>query len=283
MPTHTARVGPQTLPVTTAGQDSALRPPIEVGILDFFGYLTKQALDAKLGEMRGPVTSAAITDALPAGHRFPWNHNGTFMRPLPAEVALAASEGRQPQPPLPAGYCWRVSTQPTAMGATLIRRCVEHEIKLHYIFPQLQIPGGFDARSGLMAAVADQASRYFGEAFRTRHPNYGYNGDAAGTPLVRSLNLVDISLVRAQHGGIAVTPTGSAQGTAGRPGNEGHVQRFFPSVEMTLRVIAPIDTAQPVEPDDVLSDSTVDMNVGESVGDTVFSLDAVLIAPRDLP
>jgi hypothetical protein len=262
VPTHTSYVGPTLLPLATAGANSAIRPALEVGILDFAGFLAKTAADAKLAEMGGPVTSAAITDACPAAHRFPWDHSGTFMRPLPAEVALAASEGRQPLPPLPAMYCWVTQTVPTAMGATPTRSCLEHTVRLDYIFPQLQIPGGFDARSGLVRAIGDQLARYFGPTYCTRHPSYGYGSDADGTPLYRSLRCFDIVATRVSYRPKAVAPTGSSQGNVGRPGNEGHVQRFFPCFELELRAIVPVEPPQPVEPDDVLGDTLVTMNVG---------------------
>lgn len=273
MPTHTAYVGPTLLPVATAGANSAIRPALEVGVLDFVGFLIKEALDDKIAEMGGPKESAALTDACPSAYRFPFDHGGSFMRPLPGET----------DPPLPGAWCWVVSTVPTTTGATLTRHCVEHTVRLDYIFPPLQIPGGFNARSGLMRAAGDQLLRYFGEPFRTRHPSYGYGADADGTPLFRSLNCIDISATRITYRPKAIAPTGSSQGNVGRPGNEGHVQRFYPCLELELRVIAPIQQAQPIEPDDVLSDSTVVLNVGETVGDTTEFTDAVLIAPRDLP
>jgi hypothetical protein len=276
LPTDTSYVGPHLLPIPTAGNNSPIVDPIAAGLLDFFGYITKAAADSKLAEMGGPSSSAAITDALPAANRFGWNHNGSFMRPHPSSSTTVA--------PLPGAWCWCASTVPNRELSTLVRDALEHEYHIQYIYPQVQIPDGYEARSGLMRAIADQAARYFGPR-RTRHPSYGYGADADGTPLFRSLNLLLIEFVRATPGQmLAQTPTNSAQGSMGRSGSEGHVQRFFPAVEIVLKVVAPVDNRQPIEPDDILNDTTVDISVGDNTAsDAVPFVDAVLIAPRDLP
>src|SRR5687768_12807793 len=120
MPTEQTYFGPHLLPLETAGQDSPIHDLTVVGIADFAGFLIKDALDAKLAEMRGPKDSAAITDACPVANRFYWAHNGTFMRVHPQTGSSIA--------PLPGLWVSRVSSQASAETETLLEQKAESEI-----------------------------------------------------------------------------------------------------------------------------------------------------------
>lgn len=272
MPTYTSTVGPETLPLPVAGTDSALRDETIVGLLDYLAFWLRTDLSDKLAEMGGPTTSAAIIDACPAENLFPWDHGGTFMRVHPSTGATTA--------PLPGMWAWEVSCEPADDYATLLHRSVfRREIRVHYVFPLVQIPDGFNARSGLMSSVGRAFMRagHFGS-----HTSYGYDGAPAGEPIWRTLQWRAFQFVKCEPGRIAVMPSGAAQNTGGRPGNEGHVQRFYPALSSTWHVWERVEPKQAAYPDDAMQDGTFTILTGDDVGDTTEILDRVLIGPDDL-
>lgn len=225
----TNTVGSLALPIAAGVIDDALDDPTLLGLLAYVGHWLKESLDAKLAQQNGPAVEGAILDACPVEHRFPWNHGGAFMRPLPATG----------KPPLPG--LWAYEQQATQREETMYWSAIERTIVVQYIFPELVSPSGMSRRSGLMGAV----SRIMAKAFeRGREASFGYDGAPLGQPLFRSLGVQSIGLVSCKPGHIEVIPGGMAQGT-GRTNTSGTVHRFYPSVEATVRVVERIghDTA----------------------------------------
>lgn len=235
----TSQVGPQTLPVPTAGQDSPLHDLVVVGLLDCLGFWLKANLDGKLGEMRGPIDGTAITDACPTAHRFPWFHEDTFTRALPGQT----------EEPLPALYGWCEDSQ--RLQGTLYWDFLKRKIKIQYIFPELQIPWGIGSRSGI-AATVERSFAKAAERFM-RHDSYGFNGDPVGTPLATTLNVTNIIFEGGRPGRLDPKPHGSAH--SGRSSAAGHVQRAYAAYEGTFTVYERIE-ARDEEPGDTLGTST---------------------------
>lgn len=221
-----SQVGPQTLPVPLGGTDSALQDLTLVGLLDCLGFVLKADLDGKLGEMRGPVDGNPIADACPVAHRFPWNHEDTFTRPLPGETTE----------PLPALYAWEESSE--RVQGTLVHDFIKRKITVQYIFPELQLPWGASARHGLAATVersfAKAADRFF------RIAGYGFGGAPDGTPLWQTINVTRIVFVGGQPGRLEPKPSGSSSG-AGRSNAAGHIQRAYPCFQGVFHVLERIE------------------------------------------
>lgn len=259
MPTNTRYVGSQLIPVAEGGADSALLDPTLTGLLAFVGHCIKHALDAKLAEMGGPTPAGPITDACPAGHRFPWNHNGTFMREHDVGGGVMGI-------PLPGLWMWGGSSEPDNESSTIMYPAYRRTIALHYIFPQLSIPLGFNARSGLMPAVERCLRAAFDECC---HPTYqnGYSVDLA-------LGLTRVQLLGIQCGEISGVPRGSrARGGS----NEGHEQKFYPAVQAVLAVSERVGQLEP----DPVADAVGDIEV-ELQHEELPVLDRILIDPEDV-
>ena len=269
MPTETSAIGSAVVPVPSDGTNTTVEDRTLLGILDFLGFIIKEALDAKLTEQGGPVASTPLTDACPVDHRFPWDHGGSFMRPHVVDGVLTGV-------PLPGLWAWEVSSQWSKEGSTLVHDAIEREIKVQYIFPQLSLPDGINARHGLMGIVGKAIAR---AASRGLHMSYGYNGDGPGTPIWQSLNLLDFQFLRGAQGRLELVPAAST--TQGRNNASGAVQHFYPAYEATISVIERIEAPQGIPITDETNDATLTIAVGDDVGDTIDVLERVIIAPRD--
>jgi len=258
MPTSSRYVGSQLLPLEEAGGDSALLDPTLTGLLAFAGHCIKHNLDAKLVEMVGPGREP-ITDACPVGHRFPWDHRGSFMREHDVGGGALAV-------PLPGLWMWGGSSEYDQECSTLMHDAFKRTISIHYIFPQLSIPLGYRARSGLLSAVERTLRSAFSDLY---HPTYN-NGQMVDT----ELGLIRVQMLGVQCGEIAPVPRGSRARGAG---TDGHEQKFYPAVQATLMVTERI--GQWIE--DPIADAVGDIAV-ELDHDTLPTLDRVLIDPEDL-
>lgn len=195
----TSYAGNLPLPVPAGAAFSTLNDPTCVGLLDFFGFYTKLMLDAKLA-----VLSPTSADACPVANRYPWDPSTHFVRQS-----------------FPALYCWPTRTRP-AKPHTMVLSAREREISLLYVFDELVAPAGLSARNGLIAAVDATWCRALD---RLSHPTYG---TPAGTSIVRSLDLLELELIQSEPGFMASLPGGT---------NAEHVQRGYPSLRASLRVV----------------------------------------------
>jgi hypothetical protein len=266
-------VGSETLPVAAAGANAAWRDPTLVGLLAYFGHWLKYSLDTRLAELQGPEDSDEITDACPVAHRFPWDHNGTFMREHKTAAGTMSVA-------LPGLWAWCTGEVESDEGASLLYEgTLQREIRVHYVFPEVQIPDGYNARSGLLASVG----RALNLAVRLRrHPTFSYGIHPANASIEEMLNIQGMRVVRGDQGRIGVRPAGGTTGGQGRARDEGSAQRFFPAYEMQLQVFERIYQRNRVVPDDVMGDSTLTIANGESVADATDILERVLLAPSDV-
>lgn len=241
----TNTVGSLTLPVDAGSLNEALDDPTLLGLLAFCGHWIKASLDAKLANQEGPTTAGAEVDACPANHRFPWDHGGAFMRPVPPETT----------PPLPGLWAWERDA--TMREETLVWSALERTIVVHYIFPEVVSPSGMGLRNGLMAAVTKTLAK---AAERGRDALFSYGASGDGVPLFRALNVQSVELVSARQGRMEVIPGGAATGT-GRTNTAGTVHRFYPSVEAVFRVV------ERIGPDDALAIDQADASFTIASGD----------------
>lgn len=266
MPTASQYVGGQLLPIPTAGTDSHLLDPTASALLAYFGHWIKVSLDPKLSEMRGPVSSSAITDACPTGHRFPWDHGGSFMRKhMVSGVATV---------PLPGLWVWHVDDVPGDKndGASLFHDTTVRLYHLNWIFPEVEIPDGYLARSGLASAVG---RIIVAACDKQRHPTFGYGGDALGTPIASSLGALGVRFLRGKAHKMSSRP--SAASVSGI-GAEGVATKFFPMYEAHIGVVERVSDWESSS-DDANSDWLLTIEHGDSVEDTVPVLERVLEAP----
>lgn len=275
MPSSSLYVGPQLLPAETAGANSALRDPTIDGLLEFFAHWIRETCSDKIVEMQGPVSSAAVEDACPVTHLFPWNHNGTFMR-----KHACSDDPATPREPLPGLWIWEESVERSRTHDTLWYKAHERTLRLNWIFPMVQIPGGYAARSGLTAAVG---RAILAACDHQRHPTFELNGSAPGAKVISAIgpNILGFYFERGAHGSMAPSPGSSVANNGGRAASEGAVQRFYPAFDATIKVVERVGEFESEYPDDVNQDGSLVISVGDNVADTVDVLERILIAPDD--
>jgi hypothetical protein len=261
MPTDNTTVGPQSLPVASGGANSALEDRTLLGLLDYLGHWLRESLSVKTGEQQGPTTSDEIVDACPSSNLFPWNHQGTFVRRI--DDAL----------PLPGLWAWEESQERTTDYATILYDVVRREIRVHYIFPQLLVGKGMQARHGLIPAVA----RVFAKAAeRGRRSDYGYDGDAVNTAIWDSCAWRGFKYVGGRFEPAAMLPSGNQTQSAQRAA--GAEKRFYPSFVATFHIWERVGLQE--------ADDGEELGIGDftiSVGDDVPDEDAIDLMVRELP
>lgn len=251
MPIETSAVGSLTLPVETGGALSEFEDPTLLGLLSFLGFYLKDSLDDKLAELT--PTSA---DACPEANRHPFDPESTYVR-------LG----------LPALYAWPLNSK--RVQQTMTYEALEREIKVMYIFEELVKPIGMRARHGLLGAV----DRIFAKASeRGRHEDYAYGADALGTPIARSLNWVSWEFVGAEQGFASAIPGSSSRAASGSVDSQ--VQRGYPSLVATFKVVERIEPQTLVDPEERLGDSTLVIETGDEPEDTFEFLERIL-PPND--
>ena len=265
MPTEQSYIGSALVPpATPTGDDIAYRDPLLVGLLAFFAFVIKEALDPVVTTQGGPTTSAPVADACP--YTFPWNHRNTFMR-------LHNVGDGTPVVPLPGLWAWSSGEVYSPEQSTLVYDSIERTIVLNYIFPELRLPDGYNARSGLMDLVGKAIQRGVSRGY---HPDYD-----SGTHLTQSLSLLGMVFEKGEVGAFESLPGESRAGGGGRSASSGFVQRFFPAYSATLKVVERIQQPVAEYPSDAMQDSTIAIYAGDDVGDTVETMNRVLVDPTD--
>lgn len=267
MPTETALVGAQLMPVPTGGTNSAISDPTIDGLLAFLGFLISDALTPKLAEMGGPISSTPIADACPAANRFPWDHGGSF--PLPIAGQTLAS--------LPGLWCWEIKSN--VVEQTLYYDVAQRDIALQYIFPILTRPNGIRARHGIWSVVEKcfQRAVSFGN-----HPNFAYGNDPNGVPyplgtmLYTSLGLTEWTMVSGTPGFLEQVPAASK--ARGSSAADGAKQSAYPAYQVVYRVSEIIQWPQATQAD-LTGDSTLTIALGDDPTQPLDIMQRIITGP----
>lgn len=255
MPSNNTTVGPQSLPVAAGAANAALDDTTLVGLLDYLGFWLRTSLNSKLAQQGGPTTSSAITDACPTTNLFAWNHMGTFVRKN-ADEAL----------PLPGLWAWEESQETTSEYATLLYEVVRREIRVQYIFPEVMIPKGYNARDGLIPTVA----RVFAKAAeRGKHSAYGYGSDADGTPIWESCSWRFWQYRGGRFEAASMLPGQTSSAASQRA--QGAEKRFFPSFVATFWIWERIGL-QEAEATDAIADGSMTIQIASDDNETGLDL-----------
>ena len=237
----TSAVGATTLPVPAGASLSAISDPIVDALIDFLGFVIKDALDAKLA-----VLTPTSANACPATNRYTYDPRAYWVRN-----------------PTPALYVWWSGRSKVVEHSTVYDRR-ERDIGLFYVFDELVGPDGQAPRAGLMAAVDAAITRASSLRY---HPSYGYNGWPNGTPLHASIG-ADVGFLGWQYkggqvGAMVPVPSDARQQTV-----DGAVVRFYPALQGTITVSEKIGGFELEDPADVLGDvaTTITNDGSESNG-----------------
>jgi hypothetical protein len=258
---ETAIVAGTTYPLTAGATRSSLEDPVAVGLIDYFAHWLNTSLNAQLAVMTGhTATAVPVNDftALPSEgvHRCAYDPMGTWVRNA-----------------TPALYVWWKSDRPVNHSTLKDGRVSTYGIL--YVSDEIIAPAG----SQHIAGIAPHVRRVLNlTEDRGYHPTYGYGDDEDGTPIHISLGIHAWRFTRLQAGAMAPVPNvSSAPGGEG----EGGVVVYYPAVEGDMEVIEVIGQQIPVDPTDLLVNTTLDIRTNEfgDVTDTVEMLDRYLPAP----
>jgi len=247
-------VGAITIPVAAGASLSAATDTIVAGILDFFAFTLKTALDAKLAALVG--TSA---DACPVANRFPYSQ-GTWW----------------PRNPVPALYVtWEGKSRP--VPDTLVYNKRIRELSVFYVFDEIYAPDGLDAREALMA-LADSALAT--ASSNGRHPSYTPPGGTAGQLLswaIAEPGMLAWEYTGGEYGRMMPVPMSDAK--AGGDG-EGANVRFYPCLQGRVEVHERVGLDVSSDPADVNGDTLISIRVDET-GEAAEPLEIIsgVIAP----
>ncbi len=209
MPSNAHSTGTLPLPLPVGVANEPLHDPLLDGLLDYLAFWLNKDLNAKLGSMAG-----LPAEAVPAGRRYPYNPERTFVRN-----------------PIPALYLWRDEGPDGARHDetyTILRPRRVSILHGLFIFSQQVVPTGAELLAGLRNAVDEVFRAAYEYGYRT---DYGYGGDPHGTPIKKSLKF-DGWHYQSCEGGILWKVPGEAAAAAPSAGahGDGSVQRGFPSV-----------------------------------------------------
>lgn len=236
MPSAANTIGPLALPVPAGAQDSSLDDATLTGILAYLGHWLSASLDAKVFALRG--TNASTVGACPVANRFPWDPASYFVRGDEAGNGAIAY--------FPALYAWRIGRpQRERYSTTTIMR--RQSIGVSYIFDELTLPGGWEARSGLLNVVD---AVFTTAAEWNYHPTFSLNSEPLGTPFSVGLRLSGGGFQYDGGEQGVMSPVPSESRTRGA-GADGHVLRGYPVLRSQFTVWERIEQATPVDPDDI--------------------------------
>lgn len=217
----TARVGAQVIPVPAGAEVRVLDPLVE-GLLDYLAWWIVWGFGAQ-GVRQRPTGATAITNVLPTANRFPYDPRDTWLRD-----------------PRPALYLWWPNRQQSRVRRFSATQDVrERQLRLMYALAEVQHPDGARVYSGLVQAIEAIVIQAASDGY---HPEYGYSGAPAGTPIADSLaplGMVGWEYVGGAPDFIAVKPVEAARAVGGPAG--GHIHRGFPVYLGVLRVLERIE------------------------------------------
>jgi hypothetical protein len=151
----------------------------------------------------------------------------------------------------------------TVEPQTLIYSARRRDLGLLYVFDELSTTTTLDQHDGLLSAV-DAALRLASD--RGRHPLYGYNGAALGTPICHSLGGVGsfaFEVGPAQVGQFGLDSVGAGGRNTKRDQGNSAAGRDYPALRATVSVLERIAQDTLVDPTDVSGDILVDLETHE--------------------
>jgi len=251
MPNPASTVADLALPVPAGLADAAFPDPTTTGLLDYFGFWIKWALDAKLATM----TKRPVADACPTGNRYAFN---------PASVIAAHN--------LPALFLWQEGRSEFVEWTTT-RDARQRNFTLLYVYDRIVSIDEVRTYSGLITSVDAALAR---SVSRMGHPSY-----QNGLGIAQVLDLIKLEYLGGDEGLLSeIVQAGvrSAASTTGRDGvsrprtgSSYGVQSGHPCLRASVRVLEPIrlDT---FEEQDVATDILVTVRT-EETGDLFNAAD----------
>lgn len=257
MPSVDTTIGGLTLPVPAGAASDPFADPACLALLDYLGFWLREMLNAKLASMGGPITGDEnYADACPTTNRFPYD-------PMLGEVWR-----RNPKPAL---YIWWNGPSRT-IPKTIAYDLRVRELALLWIFCECQAPENDEQRYGTLAGVDAVIKRAI---HRQSHPNYGYDGDAPGTPIWRSMGAAEVKLGDMVPGKLAPIPDASER----RDSALGQIVNYYPAVRGTIVVSERVSADSLDDVDDLNTDMSMVVATNEE-GDVLDTVDVVeLIIP----
>lgn len=225
----TAALGGLTLPVAAGASLSTLDDPVLSLLSDYFAWWIKQSLDAKLA-----VQSPTSADACPTANRFLYDPGEYWVRN-----------------PVPALYVW--SDRGERVDGTMVYSMRRRSVRLMYVFQELVVPTGANARRGLISAVE---AAILEACERKGHESYSYGGGVAGRPVmhyVASPGMWTFEYASGNHG--YVWPVGEERG---------QVQRAYPALQASIDVLERMSSVEMTSPADDRGDLTVTIRTNEN-------------------
>lgn len=256
-------VGGFDLPAPVGALNAPIHDIAVVAMIDYIGFWLRDQLNAAVAQVQG-----RSADICPAANVFPYNPGENWVRN-----------------PLPALYGWWNGDALT-MPHTLVFDARHRTLTVQWIYEELYAPlaknGAIpvDARNGFSAYVDAVMRRAWS---RGKHPSYGYNGAAVGTPIWRSMGVFEWKILTSKSVGIASVPGGADNRAGGE--NAGHIVRYHPTViaQVLIKELILNDTV--VDPGDVMLDSVMRIDTTE-IGDPLNPVEfaqVVVPGPPELP
>jgi len=173
----------------------------------------------------------------------------------------------------PALYAWHGGAASESLKySTSVYPAIEREVKVLYVFQELQKPDGLQARHGIYKAIGDIFAK---ASDRGRHATFGYNGDPLGTPLYRSVGFLEWRLTKGEPGWLDSTPGGTRNGANGL---DRHAQRGFPAYQASFLVVERVGGELP-DDGDALIDASIHINASDGDTQTTDFMDRELEGP----
>lgn len=228
----TDKVADQPIEVEAGASLTAINDKVLLGLMDYFAFWIKRALDAKLR-----VQTPTSPDACPVGNRFPWDPSTYFV-----------------QNKFPALYCW--SGPSKSQQFTIYKWARIREINLMLVFDEIVGPSGITVRHGLIPAAE---AAVMTANYRGNHPEYSYDGDDLGTPIWQTLDLLAFKFISSEEGHMSPVPEIDARSNQG----SGFTVRYYPALICKFEVTEELEEHL-ITPSDIyplLGSGTIDLEL----------------------
>jgi hypothetical protein len=258
-------VGGLPLPAPAGTLNSAINDLPVVALADYLGFWLRNQLNAAVAQIQG-----LSADICPEENIFPYPPRDNWVLN-----------------PTPALYCWwDRDRETTRIPHTMVFDARLRPIVVQWIYDECvsPLPGDdpsqVDARNGFASYVDAVMQLAWSEG---RHPDYGYDGAADGTPIAVSMGVLDWTIDRTRPGELVPVPIDKRANGAGA---DGTISRYYPSVIAQITIKERISRRFEYSQATVLLDSTMVIETNEEPGDPldpVEFLDMVIEGPPEQP